>query len=695
MPESVLERVLSKLTGVRKSGARHIARCPAHDDQKASLSISVGADGRTLVNCFAGCDFEAIRRAIGLEAGNFFDEPGLIPPRNGAIAQHPPARGYTVEEYAQSKRLPVDFLKRLGVTQGRYASVPAVRIPYLAADGGEAAVRFRLSLTADNRFRWKIGSKPALYGLWRLGNLPPKYIVLVEGESDAHTLWLHDIPALGLPGAANWREERDAPHVAGAAVIYVVIEPDKGGQAVKAWVAKSRIRERVRLVTLDEHKDPSALYLADPEHFSERWAAVLAASQPWVDAAQAEAEATKQEAWAACRELALLPDILSAFEHDLRQHGVVGEALVSKLLYLALVSRVLDQPVSIAVKGPSSGGKSFLGQQVLSFFPAAAYHALSAMSEHALVYSEEPLSHRFLVVYEAAGLQGDFGSYLMRSLLSEGRVRYETVEKTKDGLKPRLIEREGPTGLLVTTTAIRLHPENETRLFSVTVADTPAQTAAVLRALAAEDIPPVDLKRWQALQVWLTFAEHRVTIPFAEGLASLVPPVAVRLRRDFRAVLNLIRAHTILHQATRTTNPEGHIVATLEDYEAVRMLVAGLVSDGAGATVSPAIRETVEAVRELSEHQSDGVTVAILAGHLKLDKASASRRQRAAVEAGYLRNQETRRGKPARLTLGDPLPDEVEILPSVGALRDRYTLAGVSVGINPTPSLPGDDEVRI
>jgi hypothetical protein len=72
------------------------------------------------------------------------------------------------------------------------------------------------------------------------------------------------------------------------------------------------------------------------------------------------------------------------------------------------------------------------------------------------------LQHRFLVLYEAAGLKSDFASYLIRSLLSEGRVRYSTVEKTPNGLEPRLIEREGPTGLIVTTTAVALHPENET-----------------------------------------------------------------------------------------------------------------------------------------------------------------------------------------------------------------------------------------
>jgi len=80
-------------------------------------------------------------------------------------------------------------------------------------------------------------------------------------------------------------------------------------------------------------------------------------------------------------------------------------------------------------------------KSVLQLFPAHTYHALSAMSEKALVYSQEPLAHRMLVVYEAAGLQGDLATYLIRSLLSEGQVRYETVEKTSRGLVARLIER--------------------------------------------------------------------------------------------------------------------------------------------------------------------------------------------------------------------------------------------------------------
>src|SRR5829696_8600116 len=282
------------------------------------------------------------------------------------------------------------------------------------------------------------------------------------------------------------------------------------------------------------------------------------------------------------------------------------------------------------MKGPSSGGKSYLTERVLGFFPEEAYYALTAMSEHALAYGEEPLSHRFLVLYEAAGMSSDFQSYLVRSLLSEGRVRYETVEKTSEGIKPRLIEREGPTGLIVTTTAVKLHPENETRLLSLTVTDTREQTRAVMAALAEEAREVArDLGSWHALQVWLESAEHRVSIPYAGKLAELIPPVAVRLRRDFEALLNLVRAHAILHQASRERDGKGRVVATIEDYAAVRGLVASLFSEGIEATVPETVRETVEAVQGLRESPKEGpVTVAELARKLKLDRSAVSRRVR-------------------------------------------------------------------
>ena len=424
-------------------------------------------------------------------------------------------------------------------------------------------------------------------------------------------------------------------------------------------------------------KDANELYLDDPGQFEARFWGALEKAVSYMDIAETEAQERSRRAWAACEDLAYAEDILGRFAGELARSGVAGESRVAKLLYLAVTSRLLERPVSVAVKGPSSGGKSYLTERVLGFFPESAYYARTAMSERALAYSEEPLRHRFLVLYEAAGMNSDFATYLIRSLLSEGRLSYEVVDKTSEGLKPRVIEREGPTGLLVTTTAVKLHPENETRILSLTVTDTHQQTRDVMAALASEaggESP--DLGAWHSLQEWLAAAEHRVAVPYAGELAAAIPPVAVRLRRDFGALLNLIRAHAILHQASRERGADGRIVATLEDYARVRELVADLVSEGIEATVPATIRETVEALRKLHSEESEPVTIALVAQELELDKSAAWRRVRTAMDRGYVKNLEDRKGRPARLVPGDPLPDDIEILPAPERLQGCRCIGG-------------------
>lgn len=269
-------------------------------------------------------------------------------------------------------------------------------------------------------------------------------------------------------------------------------------------------------------------------------------------------------------------------------------------------------------------------------------------------------------------MEGDFTSYLLRSLLSEGRVRYETVEKTPTGLQARLVERAGPTGLIVTTTAISLHSENETRLLSLPVTDTPDQTRRVLLSLASET-PAMALESWHALQAWLANGSTDIVVPFATALAELVPPVSIRLRRDFRLLLSLIRTHALLHRANRSTDQDGRVVATIEDYERVRELVADLIAEGVEASVPATVRETVDAVSSLTQLAAEGASLVALAQALNLDKGPVSRRVKAARRAGYLKNLEERRGHAMRLVIGDPLPDELTILPAPAQLVARVT----------------------
>lgn len=386
------------------------------------------------------------------------------------------------------------------------------------------------------------------------------------------------------------------------------------------------------------------------------------------------------------REGQLLDKVVS----EVHRLGVHGEDDVIRLVYLATTSRLLPNIVNVVVKGPSSGGKSFVTKKTLELFPASAYHALTGMSERALAYDDTPVAHRMIVIYEAAGFGSEMASYLIRSLLSEGRLSYQTVVKEGGRNVGMTLSREGPTGLITTTTAVHLHPENETRLISITVADDRDQTKAVMRAAASEEAPPLPDPAWHLLQEWLGQVVEKsaapakgapiVTVPFAATLSELIPPIAVRLRRDFSSLRNLIAAHALLHAGTRTVNEKGSIVATIDDYEVVRAVMAPLVADAIEATVSSAVRETVEAVRTLT---AAGASMTCsngqVAGHLHLDKSSTSRRLAQAEEAGYVVNEQTRPGREAKWCLGsNPLPADVVILPTVEDLQ-RALGAGVAV----------------
>jgi len=383
--------------------------------------------------------------------------------------------------------------------------------------------------------------------------------------------------------------------------------------------------------------------------------------------------------------------VLEQVEEEVKRAGLAGETGNAKRLYLALTSRLLSFPVSIVVKGTSSSGKSYIVKTVILLFPGAAYIERTGLSPKALAYSNESFCHRTLVLFEVEGLADD-GEYLLRSLLSEQCIVYETVESTPAGLFPKVIRKEGPTNCIITTTRPFLHPENETRLLSIVANDSPEQTRRVLeRMVAPRD--ECDYSAWHAAQHWLAATPAEVVIPFAQALAKKTAPLAPRMRRDFGALLSLVQTNALLCQAARERDSAGRIIATVErDYAVVRELVADVVAQGLRATVKPETRETVEMVAYLlsggheqierkgkrvtlvlepglmtkisGEGEDSGVSLSQLATALKLDRSSVSRRVKEAEELGYLVNMEPRPGRPARLHIGEPMPEDDTVFPS-------------------------------
>ena len=66
-----IEVFLTRLEGVRKNANGWMARCPAHEDRRQSLSVSQGEEG-LLLKCFAGCKTKDVLAKLGLKERDLF-----------------------------------------------------------------------------------------------------------------------------------------------------------------------------------------------------------------------------------------------------------------------------------------------------------------------------------------------------------------------------------------------------------------------------------------------------------------------------------------------------------------------------------------------------------------------------------------------------------------------------------------------
>lgn len=304
--QRVLEAARTQGRPVRRNGQRGwLTTCPAHPDTRPSLGIAEGDKG-ALVHCrSAGCSWDAIVAGLGLRTPQLFDDyqengrgtttshrpkTNVITPSKSSVsdAEHEPGT-VTLADYAAHVQLPLDFLQQAGLTEGIWDRGPCVEIPYRNEAGGQTDVSYRIDL-ATNGHRWKYGAKCTLYGLDNLhAARDAGAVTLVEGVTDSLALDHAGILAIGLPGARSWRDEWAADFDR-IEQIFLVREPDEGGDALVADIAASPIAERVRVVTMpDGMKDPLDLWRTvapDVVRFAKAWEECVDDSVPLVKAAR-------------------------------------------------------------------------------------------------------------------------------------------------------------------------------------------------------------------------------------------------------------------------------------------------------------------------------------------------------------------------------------------------------------------------
>jgi hypothetical protein len=249
---------------------------------------------------------------------------------------------FTLEQLAEHKGLPAEFLRELGL---RDLDEGGVGIDYRDAGGKVLATKRRTKLAAGDGSFWPRGKPLLAYGEDHLDAATAVGdLTVVEGESDCWALWHHGLPALGLPGAETVGKTLCLGHVAAVRRVYVHREPDaSGGQFVE------NVRRRLaalgwggdlRVVRLDGHKDPSDLHRADPEGFPAAWRKALRVAEPVAVEGPAPAAPADPPPPAGCPwPDALAEEAFHGLAGDLvRVLGPASEADPAALLVQALVA---------------------------------------------------------------------------------------------------------------------------------------------------------------------------------------------------------------------------------------------------------------------------------------------------------------------------------------------------------------------
>ncbi|MEM1208120.1 MAG: AAA family ATPase [Planctomycetota bacterium] len=209
---SPIDRVLGKLPSAKRSGAGWSARCPAHDDKRASLSINEGEDGRVVMKCHAGCDVKDIVAAMGLEMKDLF------PHKNGR-SHKPPAKQKQLGPIAKA----YDYRDASGslVFQVTRHDPKDFRQRTPGGNGG---------------WRWKAAKQPLpLYRLPELlGAEDPSFVFVVEGEKDADRLAAGGLVATTVAGGAEKARTADLTPLHGRDVVIVPDNDEVGRRHAQA-----------------------------------------------------------------------------------------------------------------------------------------------------------------------------------------------------------------------------------------------------------------------------------------------------------------------------------------------------------------------------------------------------------------------------------------------------------------------------
>jgi hypothetical protein len=577
----------------------------------------------------------------------------------------------TLEQYSEAKKLPIDFLRDVGLKSLKNAGTPCLYVPYFSHTGEIFAERLRLSLDGL-QYRWRSGNRRTLFMLGKLKEIRQAgWVLLVEGteeETNALTLWFHGMPALGAPG--RWQSEWK-PHLAGIDVFIWQGDEDF------ANTVGNDIPDAKIIVAPPNTSDVNSAHLQglDVRNFIEQLKKkAIPIERLRRQAAEGRLGELREQAKSVLASDDPLELIRGAF-HDL---GYGGDLRPPTLIYLAATTRLLKMrdgqiPAHVLVLGPSSIGKSYTGQTVTKLLPKEVVYTIDAGSPAVLIYeSSFDFQHKVVLFSESdslpAGEDNPIASAI-RNLLQDHRLKYKRTVPDKTaplGRRSQEIVHEGPT-VLITTSTRKLG----TRLFTIEMLEDTEQVKSALEMQSILELrsPRLPDPALIALQEYLQeLAPWDVVVPFVSVINNFIShsPNAARILRDTQKIFSLVKAVAIVRHEHRTVDREKRLVAEIDDYAVVHQLVQGMY-EATVTNVPQEVCKVVQAVKDLNK-ASKKATDRELAKYLGWNPMRVSRWVKKALKRGWLQNAGSKHT--FDLCVAKELPEEAG-LPHPDAVRQR------------------------
>lgn len=338
------------------------------------------------------------------------------------------------------------------------------------------------------------------------------------------------------------------------------------------------------------------------------------------------AEADQHEA----RRLGRSHDLIAEIQSDLDKLGLVGERTNRLLLYLAMTSRKMDEPLAVQILSGSGAGKSHLQDAVLSLCPGEELIKLTSLTGQALFYKgEDSLRHKCLAIAEVAGAEG--ARYALRNLISEKKLVIEsTIKNTLTGrLETQLNTVHGPTAVFETTTNPDTDPETKSRYMLLSVDESPEQTRAILEMQRhGHTLEGMKRRRRrdevrQRHQAFQRMLKALVVVNPFEPLLRYGEDGRLLFRRDHPKYLQLILVVTFLHQMQRAVKHDEEI----GDYIETTLDDIAIANDLAGELFGPSLDDLSAPGRELLRRCRSHVQERATSAKVAPEKIEFSRRE--------------------------------------------------------------------